>query len=143
MGNGQTTARVDTKTRKERNQVRGQKMQENMERVDRYTTERLQDRNRQIATPETLRETQMLLHIREQAQRGDRPLTKTDLVAILIRLQPVRLRTEDATKIYQELTSRDLIILIREILYVPSPDEASIPALPVSTMLVPTSRHLS
>jgi len=133
MGNGQAVARVDSKTRKERNQIRGQKMQENMERVDRYMTERLQDQNRQIATPETLRETQMLLHIRDQAQRGDRPLTKTDLVAILIRLQPVRLRTEDATKIYQELTSRDLIILIREILYVPPPVPTT-----TSTMLVPT-----
>ena len=56
----------------------------------------------------------------QQLLRGDRSFTKTDLVAILIRLRGLQgPDTPDPVDIYHALTIPDLIVLIREELYSP------------------------
>jgi cytochrome b involved in lipid metabolism len=122
MGNsGSNRATIPAKMRKERNTIRAERVHQNVAKVDHYTEQWARE-PQQITTTssESLQQYKILSIARDQVQRGDRPLTKTDLTAILFRLQPNRFHPEDAARVYENLTSRDLIVLIREILYDPS-----------------------
>jgi len=54
--------------------------------------------------------------IQHQVDRGDLGLTKNDLVAIVMRLRPEM--TSSPVAVREALTVRDLIVLIRESLYI-------------------------
>lgn len=124
MGN-KTSISADT--RKQRDVMRSNKIKQNVARMDAHAHQWLNERDHvAITIPESMDQFKMISTARDQIRRGDRPFTKADLTAILIRLQP-HLHPDHAYKIYQNLTSSDLIILIREIIYLSPIADSSAP----------------
>jgi hypothetical protein len=141
MGNaGSSRAIVSRKDRKEREAIRTNRVQQNVNKVNHYTAQYMQHQSSSapqhsaiVNTTDSLQHFKILSTAHDQLQRGDRPLTKADLTAILLRLQPRLMNPNAATAVYENLTSRDLIVLIREIIYDPST------AFPSSSSVSPTS----
>jgi len=117
MGNSGSSA--TKKSRKERDAARIQKIQSNLARLDQGAQRWTEQHQHSLTVPARMDEMRVWTVARDQIQRGDRPLTKADLVAILIRLQP-SIGVARAQSMYQNLNAKELIVLIREIIYDPS-----------------------
>lgn len=118
MGNSGSSA-ASKSSRKERDAARTRKIQSNLDRLDQSAQRWTEQHQHSLTVPARMDEMRVWTVARDQVQRGDRPLTKADLVAILIRLQP-SIGVAHAQSMYQNLNSKELIVLIREIIYDPS-----------------------
>lgn len=115
MGNQSSRPR-DNKNRK---LLREKKMHENADKVRSQTNQWLTNKKHSTAlTTLDLQEATMLQTMQQQVDRGDKPLTKSDLIAILIRLDPKC--QMDAISIHNSLTTKDIIALIRGVIYTSS-----------------------
>jgi len=125
-----TSRRISKEERKDRDRRRQQKIQDNVERNARSITP-----DAPVTSVERYRQLREKEIGHFQLLRGDRSFTKTDLVAILVRLRQShpshQSHPPDPIDVYHALTIKDLIVLIREELYSPAT-----PALPRPTDLV-------
>lgn len=115
MGNSSSNQKP---TPKDRTLLRDKKIQENIHRVHHITDQWATTTATIISPDQVFQQAAIIQAARRQVERGDRPLTKDDLVAILIRLDPGQACNMAA--IQQTLTMRDLITLIRGIIYDPT-----------------------
>lgn len=103
------------KPMKDRAVHREKKIRENIVRAQQATEKRVQQQHTTAITQHDFQEFAILQTVQKQVERGDKPLNKNDLVAILIRLQPEHVKNLQA--IQQTLTMKDLIAIIRGIIY--------------------------
>lgn len=108
MGNSHTTPV------KERTVQREKKIRDNITKAQQATENRMRQQTTTI-TRHDFHEYEILHAAQKQVERGDKPLTKNDLIAILVRLQPDHMK--NIYSIQQSLTMKDLIALIRGIIY--------------------------
>lgn len=139
MGASGSNHRLSKEERQDRNNRRQQKIRDNVERNARSSAEDGVSRT-EIERYRHLREKEIAHY---QLIRGDQSFTKTDLVAILIRLRETRQsRGPDPIDMYHSLTVKDLIVLIRGELYSPEKktDPDQIPALPSGSEVILSRR---
>lgn len=112
MGNSNSHHTIPVK---ERTTQREKKIRENIAKAQQATENRVRQQNSTAITQRDFQEFAILHTAQKQVERGDKPLNKNDLIAILVRLQP-----EQVNHIYsiqQSLTMKDLIAIIRGIIY--------------------------
>lgn len=100
---------------KNRDIQREKKIKENIHKAQQATNHRINQQQNSVITRQDFYEFDILNTAQKQVERGDKPLNKNDLIAILVRLQPEH--AKDIYSIQQSLTMKDLIALIRGIIY--------------------------
>jgi hypothetical protein len=108
MGNSNATPVKNRTTQREK------KIKDNISKAQQATEQRIRQQTTAI-TRQDFYEFDILNTAQKQVERGDKPLNKNDLIAILVRLQPEHMK--NIYSIQQSLTMKDLIALIRGIIY--------------------------
>ena len=137
---GQTKSSLSKKDRKTLDSLKKEKVESRVQEIERAQKVLLaQNQSQLISTQEAVDILEISNQVKRQVQRGNKPLTKADLIAIVIRLKG------GSVPELQVLSIPDLNALIRDIIYeVPGDVETLKPnRIDFPALTAPTSKNAS